>query len=405
MRIVVLHPGMCVKGGSENFAMWLVQGLRDRGHTAMLVTDCYDSDLWSRELRDQVEVRILPRAPWSTIVNSNAVRLWERARQLARAVGDADVVVAQRFPFYRWATEARRRFGGDHKVVWLCQEPLRRLYPRVTDRHLTQWRAFVEAGVENDHLDRAAAARLQRSRWQRRKDARCRRWDADGVAHCDLIVANSTFTAGNVEEIFGVNPQVCHLGIPLPPVQDYIHGSYVGVLSALAERKNLPNIIRAMGILHAQGRSDIPMKIAGRGPDRAVLETLAGNLTSSGQIEFLGGIGDEQLPQFFANARMLVYCPIDEPFGLVPLEASAMKTPPIVSNHGGPAETVSDGVTGVHVNPFDPDSIASAIKHVWDDPERCREMAESASERTREHFAFNAFLDRFIGLLTKTASA
>ena len=42
MRIAIVHPGMGFKGGAENVAIWLAEGLRQRGHTVVLVTDRFD---------------------------------------------------------------------------------------------------------------------------------------------------------------------------------------------------------------------------------------------------------------------------------------------------------------------------------------------------------------------------
>lgn len=404
MRIAILHPGMNIKGGAENVAAWLGHGLRERGHQPVLITDVLDRSNWSRELIGALEVQLLPRPPLSSLINSNAVRLWERSRQLAGPLKHFDVVIAQRFPYHCWAAKARADHGGDYRIVWLCQEPLRRLYPEVTDRHMIHWRSFTPAGVENEHLDRATRARLRRTRRQTRRDAQNRRWDAEAAAQCDIIVTNSAFTAQNVRDIFHVNPAVCHLGVPLPPPQMFDHGHYVAVLTSLAERKNVPNAIRAIALLRERGRTDIRMKIAGRGPDRAALEELARTLGVSELIEFLGGIADEALPGFYAHARMLVYCPVDEPFGLVPLEAAAVNTPVIVSDHGGPAETILDQVTGLHANPFDPASIAGAIERLWDDEALCRRLADAGNRRAREYFSLDAFLDRFDPLLAKTTA-
>ncbi|KAI9679503.1 MAG: Alpha-1,3-mannosyltransferase-like protein [Caeruleum heppii] len=46
------------------------------------------------------------------------------------------------------------------------------------------------------------------------------------------------------------------------------------------------------------------------------------------------------------HARLLVYTPEDEHFGIVPLEAMLARTPVLASNSGGPLETVKEGVTG-----------------------------------------------------------
>ncbi|KAJ4301755.1 Alpha-1,3-mannosyltransferase-like protein [Kalmusia sp. IMI 367209] len=47
-----------------------------------------------------------------------------------------------------------------------------------------------------------------------------------------------------------------------------------------------------------------------------------------------------------ATSRLLVYTPLHEHFGIVPLEAMLAETPVLAANEGGPTETVVDGETG-----------------------------------------------------------
>ena len=45
-------------------------------------------------------------------------------------------------------------------------------------------------------------------------------------------------------------------------------------------------------------------------------------------------------------ARLLVYTPSNEHFGIVPLEAMLAEVPVLAANNGGPLETIVDGDTG-----------------------------------------------------------
>jgi alpha-1,3/alpha-1,6-mannosyltransferase len=46
------------------------------------------------------------------------------------------------------------------------------------------------------------------------------------------------------------------------------------------------------------------------------------------------------------SARLLIYTPSNEHFGIVPLEAMLAEVPVLAANTGGPLETVVDGETG-----------------------------------------------------------
>ena len=401
MRIAIIHPGMDVKGGAENIVVWLADGLIRRGHVVQVIADRYTPALWPAERLGKLDVRLMPVSILNRVFNSRRLRHWDHVRQLKKMLRKFDVVIGQHFPTYTWAAQARG--WQPWRLVWLCQEPLRRLHPDVTDAHLLDYQRYTPAGVENDHLYMAATERLRGTRHRRMRTERNRRWDIAGARQCDMIVTNSAFTGDNVRRIFGREPVVCHLGVPLAAEPEYCRGDYAAVLTTLAIRKNVYNVIRAMDVLvNRRGRKDIRLRIGGRGPDRDELEKNAADLGLKEHVEFIGGMPDEDLPEFYRRARLVVYCPIDEPFGLVPLEALAQKTPVVVSNHGGPSEVVEHGVMGLHVNPFDPNDIADGIQALWDDESKARAMAEAGCARIRGYYSLDAFVDRFQALVAES---
>ncbi len=403
MRICFVHPGMHLKGGTENVVVWLSDVLARRGHEVTVFAERYRPELWPREQTRNLDVRLVSCSPLTRLFGSTALRSRDWTKYLRRALAAYDVAVCQHFPTYCWAVHARDGAGGRCRIVWLCQEPCRRLHARVTDAHLLDHRTLTPPGVDNAHMQEWAAERLERTWRQHRRDRRNLAWDVAAVGRCDAVAANSRFTAEHVRKIFGVEAAVCHLGIPLPPEREYAPGRYAAVMTALAPRKNVVNVIRALSLLAARGRRDIPLAIAGQGPQRTELERLTADLGLRDVVTFRGALSDAELAGFYRDARMLIYTPVDEPFGLVPLEALAAKTPVIVSNHGGPAELVENGATGLLANPFDPTSIAECIAALWDDAPRARAMGEAGSRRVREYFSLDAFADRFLALLSSQA--
>lgn len=70
-----------------------------------------------------------------------------------------------------------------------------------------------------------------------------------------------------------------------------------------------------------------------------------------------------------------------EPCGTVVMEANAMGKPTIATNHGGLAELVAGGVSGLHVPPNDVDALASAIKLLVTDDDLREKLASGGAER------------------------
>lgn len=108
-------------------------------------------------------------------------------------------------------------------------------------------------------------------------------------------------------------------------------------------------------------RPDIRVLIAGTGTRQQDLRHEFSDLIEAGRVTFLGRVPEQDLIKLIANADVAVVPSIYEPFGLVALEAAALSTPLVVSDTGGLADLVDDGVTGRVVASQDVDALAEAI--------------------------------------------
>jgi glycosyltransferase involved in cell wall biosynthesis len=82
-------------------------------------------------------------------------------------------------------------------------------------------------------------------------------------------------------------------------------------------------------------------------PDwKSYIEKLASQLNVD--LEILDLIDDEKLVNLYNQAKLVLYAPYMEPFGLVPLEAMGCGTPVVGVKEGGIRETVIHNQTGLH---------------------------------------------------------
>jgi glycogen(starch) synthase len=72
-----------------------------------------------------------------------------------------------------------------------------------------------------------------------------------------------------------------------------------------------------------------------------------------------------------------------EPFGIVVLEGWRAGTPVLCTSYGGPPEFVDDGVTGLLVDPFDTDAVATALDRLLGDAALRRSMGAAGAARVR----------------------
>jgi len=80
-------------------------------------------------------------------------------------------------------------------------------------------------------------------------------------------------------------------------------------------------------------------------------------------IEFLGGVTDEELVDLYSNALYTLFTFTHEPFGYISVESMACGTPVLTYNRQGPSESVVSGSTGWLVD-NDEDLIKLALQ-LW----------------------------------------
>ena len=136
---------------------------------------------------------------------------------------------------------------------------------------------------------------------------------------------------------------------------------YVG---RLAEEKNVRGLIDAyLEYRLAGGRWSLVL--VGDGPDRRVLERMAGACGYGLDIRFEGLRSTAELPQYYAFASCFVLPSTRDPWGLVANEAMAAGLPIIVSRACGCAEDLlMEGENGCGFDPDIPGDLAGCLSAV-----------------------------------------
>ncbi len=150
--------------------------------------------------------------------------------------------------------------------------------------------------------------------------------------------------------------------------------------SRLAPEKGIDRLIRAW----RRRRRQATLAIAGSGPAEHELRRLAGEDAS---ILFLGQLTQQAVKDRLAHALAVVNCSLwPEPFGRTPVEAFACGVPAIVSNAGGLAESVVDGVNGLIVPPGDEDRLDQALTRLLEQDGLADALGEGASHAYAQRF-------------------
>jgi glycosyltransferase involved in cell wall biosynthesis len=158
----------------------------------------------------------------------------------------------------------------------------------------------------------------------------------------------------------------------------------------LIPRKGVDRLLRAVARATAQGAA-VHLTIVGAGAEEKPLHALAAELGLN-DIVWHGFVEQRELPDLFAQADAFAFPTLDDPFGIVLLEAAAAGLALLASPHGGATgDLVADRDTGVVVEPDDTENFAAAISALAGDPDRRAAMGRAAralaEERTPAHTA------------------
>jgi glycosyltransferase involved in cell wall biosynthesis len=136
-------------------------------------------------------------------------------------------------------------------------------------------------------------------------------------------------------------------------------------------------------------------------PWEAHLVRLAASLNVDLRIKV--GVSDYELVLWYNQAKLFVYAPYLEPFGLVVLEAMACETPVIAVKEGGVRESVIHNETGILVD-REEEAFAQAISELLQDDLQRERLACRALEAVRSFWTWQHAAKRLEGHLVRCAN-
>ncbi len=375
-------------------------------HTSPLATpgmgdagglNVYVSELSRRLSERGVAVDVFTRAEDE---GPDVIEVGERTRVIQVVAGPREPVAKEDLPALlpEFAAALQRGLGGHemlHSHYWLsglvALEVARQSgLPLVHTMH-------TMARVKNSALGAGQAGE---------PDVR-ERGEADVVAGADVLTANTTAEAAELQEHYAASPDAI---VVVPPGVD-LHSFHAcqqpasrAQLGIDADRQvvlfvgrvqplKAPDVvIRAVAELVRRDparRRQLRLIIVGSpsGPQAAwarSLGPLAAELGISELVELRPHSPRAELFRWYCASDVVAVPSYNESFGLVALEAQACGRPVVATDVGGLRHAVRDGHTGVLVPGHEPDAWATALAAVLDDArERERMGANAAAHASR----------------------
>jgi glycosyltransferase involved in cell wall biosynthesis len=177
----------------------------------------------------------------------------------------------------------------------------------------------------------------------------------------------------------------------------------VGLCAALRPEKRVPDLVQAVALARQQG---VPahLLIVGDGPQRVSIEQ-AITRAGLGRVAHITGLQGDVVP-FIQACDVMSLVSSAEAFSMAVLESMACGKPVVLTDVGGAAEQVEQGVHGYRVPVSQPDAVAAHFVTLWRDGAAQR-LGDQARERVRQEFSLQRMLDDYARLFEEgvTASA
>jgi glycosyltransferase involved in cell wall biosynthesis len=193
------------------------------------------------------------------------------------------------------------------------------------------------------------------------------------LAQMDTLIANSQNVSQRLKDYLGVESTVIY-----PPVNTERYkwlsiGEYYLSTARLEPYKRVDLIVEAFVKM-----PDKQLVVTSGGSDLQRLKRIANHATN---IHFTGWVSQQQLIDLVGRAIATIYLPMNEDFGISPVESMAAGKPVIGAAEGGLLETVIDGETGVLIRSVNQLQIIEAInklssKHAQQMREACIHQAQ-----------------------------
>lgn len=358
LSIGVIAPDLSLAGGAERLALQCVRRWQDR-HRVTLYSRAFDEGLLEdlglsalprHGLAAAVDPRGRSRAAW--LLDAHVLpRVW------SRELGAHDVYLG-----HQWLAQRIER----RPMVWYAHEAHRHAYDLRRERPDAAVAGEMGRLLEGEPGDRGLAADVRNDALQASM-----RSLADGAAP-DRVVANSRLTAGVLAEVLGLHEvDVVYPGVDL--------GSFLE--PSFEERFFL-----SVGSLHAHKRHRLAVEavslvegarlvVAGRGPAAAELARMASRLGVQERVEIRTDVGDDELRRLYAGCRAAVFTAVNEPFGMVALEALAAGKPLLAVDQGGFTEVVD--ASCAMLTPPEPAALADGMRALLARPDEAQRMGRA----------------------------
>lgn len=354
--LCIIIPFLEKYGGAERFAVECIRYWQERHKITIYATRFSRYMLDEHNINKDINLVELPpyfEGEHSMLLNALLLpKIWREQ------IGRHDI-----YHCHLWPTH----LIDLHPMVWFPHEPLRVLHDLRYEQNVEHIGSNVSRNIHiypkysydaiGDSLYEAYLSAID---------------SMDKSAKPDRVVANSFYTAGYLEDVYGIPVKdVVYPGVePEKFISLPKDKNFFVTISQLWPHKRVNLLIEAIALV-----DDAQLAIIGSGPEKQHLQEIATKLGVEDRVFFLSGLSNLELRIVLARACAFLFSPIKEPFGIVVLEALAAGLPVIAVNEGGYAEICKPEFAFL-VKPY-PHEFAEKMRYLRENPDVAQQMSNA----------------------------
>lgn len=170
-------------------------------------------------------------------------------------------------------------------------------------------------------------------------------------------------------------------------------------LGRLCKEKGLAELFEVLPELHEEF-PQMHLYLGGIWEDEALREQAE---RMNRYVTELGWIQGEEKREYLQSCDIFVFPTYFEGQPVSVLEAMAYRCGIVASAVGGIPQMITDGQTGLLIEPKDKESLGSALRRLLTDPGLCRTLGEAAGEKVRRDFSLEKSVSRLTEIYRELA--
>jgi glycosyltransferase involved in cell wall biosynthesis len=236
-----------------------------------------------------------------------------------------------------------------------------------------------------------------RHKYSQKLSSAAERLEIKAYQQAEHIFPISDYVKQNLIAHYKVNPdKITVVGTGLGIIQpfygekDYANGKILFAAKGRFEDKGGPLVLQAFKIA-CKTNPALELTIVGQNDYTKEIDLP--------NVRVHGFIPIDQLQQIFNESSLFLMPAVNEPWGLVYLEALACKAPIVGLNRNSFPELSGYGKYGVGLEKADPEELANVILNLVSHPEKLAEMGKKGQEFCLNTFTWDNTVDRILNTL------